>query len=255
MYEISDLRVSYGGRTVLDLEQLTIAPGRFTVILGQNGSGKSTLMKILARQQSAGSGRVLLKGRPIGEYSQAEFARTVAYLPQNLPEAPGLDTKALCRLGRYPWRGAFARWRPEDDRIVADCLKAMNVEHYAGELVDHLSGGERQRGWIAMALAQKADCVLLDEPVSALDVAHQIEVVEHLSRQNKETGIGVVAILHDINLAARYADEIVTLKQGRLAFKGASEDLLDSARLRELFGHPFSIARHPRDDRLVALSD
>ncbi|WP_420403962.1 ABC transporter ATP-binding protein [Nisaea sp.] len=255
MFRISDLRVIYGGRTVLDLEQLRIAPGRFTVILGQNGSGKSTLMKILARQQRAGSSRILLNDKPIELYGQAEFARSVAFLPQHLPEAPGLDARALCRLGRYPWRGPFARWREEDDGIVRDCLRAMNVEKYAGTLVDHLSGGERQRSWIAMALAQRADCVLLDEPVSALDVAHQIEVVEHLSRQNRDTGIGVVAILHDINLATRYADDIITLKDGRLAFQGAPEELLDGARLRELFGHPFSITRHPRDDRLVALSD
>ncbi|MBO6560175.1 MAG: ABC transporter ATP-binding protein [Nisaea sp.] len=255
MFRISDLRVTYGKRTVLDLERLRIAPGRFTVILGQNGSGKSTLMKVLARQHRAGSGQVLLKDKPIEQYGQSEFARTVAYLPQNLPEAPGLDTRALCTLGRYPWRGPFARWRQEDDRIVQDCLKAMNVEKFADTLVDHLSGGERQRGWIAMALAQDASCILLDEPVSALDTAHQVEVVSHLARQNRETGIGVVAILHDINLAARYADEIITLKQGRLAFHGAPEELLDGARLRELFGHPFSITRHPRDDRLVALSD
>lgn len=255
MFEISDLRVTYGMRTVLDLDKLTIAPGRFTAILGQNGSGKSTLMKILARQDCARQGRVLLNGKPLQRYRASEFARTVAYLPQHLPDAPGLDARALCTLGRYPWRGAFARWHREDERIVTQCLRSMDVERFAGTLVDHLSGGERQRSWIAMALAQQAGCILLDEPVSALDVAHQVEVVAHLARQNKENGIGVIAILHDINLAARYADEIITLKQGRPAFQGPPEDLLDGARLRELFGHPFSIAHHPRDGRPVALSD
>lgn len=255
MYEIKDLRVRIGNRTVLDLASLKIASGKFTVILGQNGSGKSTLMKLLARQNRAMSGRLTLNGRPISSFGQSEFARTVAYLPQQLPDAPGLDGRALCRLGRYPWRGAFARWRGDDAEIVSECLTAMNVEMFADALVDNLSGGERQRCWIAMALAQKAECILLDEPVSALDVAHQVEVVEHLARQNRESGIGVVAILHDINLAARYADHIVTLKDGRLAFDGPPGELLDADRLKDLFDHPFSIVRHPVDDRPVALSD
>lgn len=255
MYDISDLRVRIGDRTVLDLDSLRIASGKFTVILGQNGSGKSTLIKLLARQNQAMSGRLALNGRPIASFGASEFARTVAYLPQQLPEAPGLDGRALCRLGRYPWRGAFARWRGDDAEIVSECLAAMNVERFADSLVDNLSGGERQRCWIAMALAQKAQCILLDEPVSALDVAHQVEVVEHLARQNRETGIGVVAILHDINLAARYADCIITLKDGRLAFNGAPDELLDADRLKTLFDHSFSVVPHPKDGRPVALSD
>lgn len=254
MYEIKDLRVSFGGRTVLDLDDLRIEPGQVTVILGQNGSGKSTLMKLLARQNRVRSGRIALKGRPLDSYRQAEFARTVAYLPQQLPDAPGLDARGLCMLGRYPWRGPFARWREDDDLIVDRCLAAMNAGMFANSLVDNLSGGERQRCWIAMALAQQADCILLDEPVSALDIAHQVEVVEHLARQNAETGIAVVAILHDVNLAARYADRIVTLKDGRIVFNGTPAELLEAERLRQLFDHPFSIIPHPLDGRPVALS-
>lgn len=255
MFDIHDLKVTVENRAVLDLPELQIPAGRFTVILGQNGSGKSTLMKTLARQRPVASGSVSLNGRPIDSYRQADFAKSVAFVPQHLPEAPGLDTRSFCILGRYPWRGAFKRWRQEDHDIVAAAMAAMNVTAFATTQIDHLSGGERQRAWIAMALAQQAEYMLLDEPVSALDVTHQVEVMEHLARLNRETGIAVVAILHDVNLAARYADWVIGLRHGRAVFQGAPDMLMAPEPLADLYGHSFSIVSHPRTAQAVALSD
>lgn len=254
MYRVSGARVAYGARTVLDVDRLEIPAGRFTVVLGHNGSGKSTLMSLLARLRRPDAGSLEVDGMAVDGLSQTAFARTVSYLPQILPEAPGLDVRALCALGRYPWHGAFGRWTREDDRIVAESMAATGVAEFADALVDDLSGGERQRAWIAMALAQRATCLLLDEPVSALDIAHQVEVMELLARLNADTGSTVVAILHDVNLAARYADRIVTLKQGRVAFDGAPAELMSSERLSALFDHRFTIVPHPTDARPVAVS-
>lgn len=255
MFDIRDLTVTVENRAVLDLPELQIPAGRFTVILGRNGSGKSTLLKTLARQRPIDRGHVSLNGKPLGYFGQTDFAKCVSFVPQHLPEAPGLDTKSFCILGRYPWRGAFGRWRQEDHDIVARAMDAMNVTGFAGTQIDNLSGGERQRAWIAMALAQQADYLLLDEPVSALDVTHQVDVMEHLSRLNRETGIAIVAILHDVNLAARYADRIIGLRQGQAVFQGSPDTLMAPEPLADLYGHSFSIVRHPRTAQAVALSD
>lgn len=254
MFRVSDLRVAFDGRTVLDIQDLTIPAGRLTVILGHNGSGKSTLVSALARQRAVSGGRVAVAGAPIEAMTQSGFARKVAYLPQNLPDAPGLDVRGLCALGRYPWRGTFGRWEAEDDRIVEEAMEATGVTAFADTLVDDLSGGERQRAWIAMALAQKSDCILLDEPVSALDIPHQVELMELLVRLNRDEDRTVVTILHDLNLAARYAGWIVVLKAGRIAFEGRPADLMAPDRLRDLFDHGFAVIPHPTDGRPVAVS-
>ncbi|MEO9903689.1 ABC transporter ATP-binding protein [Nisaea sp.] len=255
MFDIHDLKVTVENRAVLDLPELQILAGRFTVILGQNGSGKSTLMKTLARQRPVPQGSVLLNGKPIGSFRQADFAKKVAFVPQHLPEAPGLDTRSFCILGRYPWRGAFGRWLQRDHDIVAAAMEAMNVTGFAATQIDALSGGERQRAWIAMALAQQAEYLLLDEPVSALDVTHQIDVMEHLARLNRETGVAIIVILHDVNLAARYADQIIGLRRGRTVFQGSPDMLMAPEPLAGLYGHSFSIVSHPRTAQAVALSN
>lgn len=254
MIRVSGLRVAFGGRTVLDIDRLDIPAGRFTAILGHNGSGKSTLMSVVARQVSAPAARVEIDGQGIEGLSQSAFARRVAFLPQFLPEAPGLAVRDLCALGRYPWHGAFGAWTSKDDRIVAESMAATGVDGFAAALVDRLSGGERQRAWIAMALAQQARCLLLDEPVSALDIHHQVEVMELLTRLNADYATSVVVVLHDVNLAARYCDHIVALKRGRVAFAGEPGSLMAPARLSHLFDHDFAVVPHPTDGRPVAVS-
>lgn len=235
MLSLRDIRVCRDGRNILALPALTLDPSQFTVILGHNGSGKSTLMHLLARQLLPDQGHISLDGQPLAAYASRAFARRVAFLPQRLPEAAGLTVAELVRLGRYPWRGLLGRWQADDAAIVQQAMAATDIGHHAGHLADQLSGGERQRAWIAMLLAQQAPLLLLDEPTSALDLAHQYELMALLRTLNREQGRGIVAILHDINLAARYADRIVALKRGELFFDGTPQALLHSPRLSALF--------------------
>ncbi|GAA0568831.1 ABC transporter ATP-binding protein [Caenispirillum bisanense] len=253
MFELSDVRVGYDGRRVLDIDRLTLAGDAVTVILGHNGSGKSTLMSLLARQRRPDGGTVALHGRPLGAYSQRALARAVAFLPQRLPDVPGLDVRELCGLGRFPWRGALGRWRAADDAAVAAALARTHMTAFAGRIVDHLSGGERQRAWIAMLLAQEAPILMLDEPISALDLAHQVEVLSLLRDLNRASGCGVITILHDINLAAHYADRIVALKGGRIAFDGSPEELMQEPVLSGLYGLDIALVDHPTRTARVAV--
>jgi iron complex transport system ATP-binding protein len=241
MLSLHDIRVERDGSQVLALPAMTIDPAAFTAILGHNGSGKSTLMNLLARQIKPDAGGIELEGRPLGAISARDFARRVAFLPQQLPPVDGLSVAELVRLGRYPWRGMLGRWQDEDARLVQQAMHDTDIRHLAQRPVDQLSGGERQRAWLAMLLAQQSPLILLDEPTSALDLAHQYELMSLLARLNRDHGRGMVVILHDVNLAARYAQRIVALKHGRLYFDGTPQELLDAALLTELFGLPMQL--------------
>lgn len=236
MLTLRDIRVERQGRSVLQLPALQLDGRAFTVILGHNGSGKSTLMNLLARQLQPDQGQLQLNGQPLNRLSARQFARAVAYLPQRLPEVAGLTVAELVGLGRYPWQGAFGRWSAADSAIVAEAMRAADVTQHAGHEAELLSGGERQRAWIAMLLAQQSPLLLLDEPTSALDLAHQYQLMGLLRQLNRDSGRGVVVVLHDINLAARHADRIVALQQGRLYFDGSPLELLHSPRLSGLYG-------------------
>ena len=245
MIEVEGVSVSHGARQVLMAERLSIARSDLTVILGHNGSGKSTLMNILARQTKPDSGAVSLDGTPLHRLSQRDLARAVAYLPQRLPNVAGLTVRELVYLGRFAWRGALGRWRSEDRDAVEEAMALTHVATYAETLVDHLSGGERQRAWVAMLLAQQSPFLLLDEPTSALDLAHQYDLMALLSSLNREEGKGVVVVLHDVNLATRYAGRIIALKRGEVAFDGSSEALLSSAVLSALYDIDIHLVDHP----------
>lgn len=244
MLSLRDIRVCRDGRNILALPALDLDPRQFTVILGHNGSGKSTLLNLLARQLPPDHGHIRLDGRALAAYSSRDFARRVAFLPQRLPEVAGLTVAELVRLGRYPWRGLLGRWQAEDAALIAQAMRDTDIAHHAGHLADLLSGGERQRAWIAMLLAQQSPLLLLDEPTSALDLAHQYELMALLRTLNHEQGRGIVAILHDVNLAARYADRIVALKRGELFFDGTPEQLLDSPRLSALYDIDIRLLPH-----------
>ncbi|AQS35506.1 ABC-type cobalamin/Fe3+-siderophore transport system, ATPase component [Shewanella psychrophila] len=253
MYELNNIRVIRGERTILDIDALEIDPHALTVVLGHNGSGKSTLVNLLANQFSPEEGKVKLAGKLLSDYSPKQLAQTVAYLPQKLPEVAGLNVAELVRLGRFPWRGALGRWRKEDDEIIAQAMKETGVEAFKDTLADQLSGGERQRTWVAMLLAQQADLLILDEPTSALDIHHQYQLMELLSKLNKNTGKGVIVILHDLNLALRFATQIVALKAGKIAFKGEVDVLLDEQLLSDLYSTPVRLMDHPEQDHKVAV--
>ncbi|WP_148861153.1 ABC transporter ATP-binding protein [Marinobacter fonticola] len=253
MLELSAIRMNRDGRDILKLKQLSIAAHEFTVILGHNGSGKSTLMNLLARQSVPDEGEVRLNGQPIRSFSQRALAREIAFLPQRLPEVAGLNVRELVALGRYPWRGLFGRWRSEDAEAIDDAMVRTDITAYADQLTDQLSGGERQRAWIAMLLAQQSPLLLLDEPTSALDLSHQYESMRLLRELNQGSGRGVVVILHDVNLAARYADRIIALKGGALVFDGTPDELLSHDRLSHLYGIDIQLLPQPGHERPVAV--
>ncbi|WP_061933684.1 ATP-binding cassette domain-containing protein [Aureimonas sp. AU22] len=241
------------GRVLLHPLDLDLASGRVVGLVGHNGSGKSTLVKLLARQERPSAGRVSFGGRDLAAWGERDFARHVAYLPQMTPPAPGLLVRDLAALGRYPWHGPFGRFSAGDRAHVEDALAATGTLPLADRPVDALSGGERQRAWLAMLVAQDAGCLLLDEPISALDVAHQIEVLGLVRALSRSRGVGVVVVLHDINMAARFCDEIVALKGGRLVARGRPDEVVTAAALERIYGVPMAILDHPGRPEPVAI--
>ncbi len=228
--------LGYGDRMVVDALDFSVAPGRITAIVGANGCGKSTLLRALARLLAPRSGAVVLDGKELHERPSKEVARILGLLPQN-PIAP--DGIAVCELvgrGRHPHQRALSPWTRRDHEAVAAALEATGTSELADRSVDELSGGQRQRVWIAMALAQETDILLLDEPTSFLDVAHQVDVLDLLVDLNRERGATIVMVLHDLNLAARYADELVALRAGRVHAAGRPADVISSELVRAVFG-------------------
>jgi len=234
------------GRTLLQPLSLTFPPGKVTGLIGHNGSGKSTLLKMLGRHHAASSGEVLLNQQPVGSWKSKAFARQVAYLPQQLPAAEGMTVRELVAIGRYPWHGALGRFGQEDRDRVEDAIAQVGLNAFAGRLVDSLSGGERQRAWLAMMVAQNSRCLLLDEPTSALDIAHQVEVLALIKALSQQRGLTVIAVLHDINMAARYCDHLVALRQGAMIAEGDAEAIMQPEVLGGIYGIPMGILPHPQ---------
>jgi iron complex transport system ATP-binding protein len=234
------------GRTLLQPLSLTFPPGKVTGLIGHNGSGKSTLLKMLGRHHAASSGEVLLNQQPVGRWNSKAFARQVAYLPQQLPAAEGMTVRELVAIGRYPWHGALGRFGQEDRDRVEDAIAQVGLNAFAGRLVDSLSGGERQRAWLAMMVAQNSRCLLLDEPTSALDIAHQVEVLALIKDLSQQRGLTVIAVLHDINMAARYCDHLVALRQGAMIAEGDAEAIMQAEVLGAIYGIPMGILPHPQ---------
>ncbi|WP_086983477.1 ABC transporter ATP-binding protein [Vibrio aphrogenes] len=254
MFTLNQVRVHRDNRDILSIDELTIPTDGLTVVLGHNGSGKSTLVNLLSGQTEPDSGSVKLNNHNIHDFSQKQLAKEIAFLPQKLPDVAGLTVKELVRLGRFPWRGVFGRWQNNDDTIILDAMHKTGVEHYADNLADKLSGGERQRAWVAMLLAQQSPVLILDEPTSALDVHHQYHLLSLLQSLTQETQCGVLVILHDLNLALRYATHIVALKKGKIAFSGAKELLLDEKRLSDLYKTDIQLLAHPQQqDQKIAV--
>lgn len=234
------------GRALLGPLDLVLAGGRVHGLIGHNGSGKTTLLRLLARQQPPTEGAIRFAGRPLAGWPTRALAREIAYLAQGLPEATGLTVRELAALGRYPWHGALGRFTAADRGRVEEALALTDMTALADRLVDTLSGGERQRAWIAMLVAQDARCLLLDEPISALDVAHQIEVLELLQGLCQERGLTVITVLHDVNMAARFCDELIALHSGQVIDRGVPAAILQPERLERIYGVAMGVMRHPR---------
>ncbi|WP_075182148.1 Fe3+-hydroxamate ABC transporter ATP-binding protein FhuC [Pantoea sp. 1.19] len=240
-------QASFGvpGRTLLQPLSLTFPAGQVCGLIGHNGSGKSTLLKMLGRHHAASSGEVLLNQRPIGDWKNGAWAREVAYLPQQLPPAEGMTVRELVAMGRYPWHGALGRFGADDRQRVEEAIALVGLKPFAGRLVDSLSGGERQRAWIAMLVAQNSRCLLLDEPTSALDIAHQVEVLALIRTLSHQRGLTVIAVLHDINMAARYCDYLLALRGGEQVAAGTPQAIMQPAVLEQIYGIPMGILPHP----------
>ncbi|PZQ88223.1 MAG: cobalamin/Fe(3+)-siderophore ABC transporter ATP-binding protein [Leifsonia xyli] len=231
-----EVTLAYGDRTVVESLDLDIAPGRITAIVGANGCGKSTLLRALARLLSPTSGEILLDGAPLTSRASKQIARVLGLLPQS-PLAPeGITVADLVGRGRHPHQRLLARWNAHDYEAVAAALEATGTSELAERSVDELSGGQRQRVWIAMALAQETEILLLDEPTTFLDVAHQIEVLDLLAELGQRRGTTIVMVLHDLNLAARYADELVAMSEGRIVASGAPGEILTPELVEQVFG-------------------
>ncbi len=243
--EARSITLGYDERKVVDGLTVELPPGRVSAIVGANGSGKSTLLRGLARLLKPSGGSVLLDGQDIRSRPSRDVARTIGLLPQAPVPPGGITVAELVGRGRYPHQGWFRRWTPGDDAAVAEALRVTDTLSFADRSVDELSGGQRQRVWIALALAQQTDILLLDEPTTFLDVAHQIEVLDLITDLNRGSGTTVAMVLHDLNLAARYADHLIVLKDGRLAAQGPPAAVVTPGLVREVFGLSCTVIADP----------
>ena len=235
----------YGDRIIVDGVDLEIPTGKITVIVGANACGKSTLLKTMARILPAMRGSVVLDGEAITSMPTKQLATRLGLLPQQ-PIAPeGIAVADLVGRGRHPHQKLFRSWTSKDSQIVEAAMRATRTVELADRSVDELSGGQRQRVWIAMALAQRTDVLLLDEPTTFLDLAHQLEVLDLLTDLNRERGTTVAMVLHDINLSARYADHIVAMREGKIVAAGDPHDVVTAELIRDVFGLDAEVITDP----------
>ena len=243
--EATGLTLAYDNLTIVDELSLQIPTGEVTMVVGANGCGKSTLLRALARLMKPAGGQVLLDGTDIHTRPAKEVAKRLGLLPQT-PTAPdGITVRELVSRGRYPHQGLFKRFSKEDEAAVLRALEMTGTTELANRPVDELSGGQRQRVWIAMALAQETGLLLLDEPTTYLDIAHQLEVLDTIAELNRTRGITVVIVLHDLNLAARYADHLVALKDGKIYASGHPSVVVTEQTVKEVFGMPSRVIPDP----------
>ncbi|WP_198943483.1 ABC transporter ATP-binding protein [Actinokineospora bangkokensis] len=241
----ANLRLAYDDRVIVDDLDVAIPAGRITVIVGANACGKSTLLRALARLLKPRAGAVHLDGRSVHALPTREVAKALGILPQS-PTAPaGMTVVDLVTRGRSPHQTWWRQWSTGDEQAVADALRATAMTDLADRPVDELSGGQRQRAWIAMAVAQHTPVLLLDEPTTYLDLAHQIDVLDLVVDLNRHQGRTVVMVLHDLNQACRYADHVIAMKSGRIAAEGAPEDIITPTLVHDVFGVTCQITPDP----------
>lgn len=248
------LTIGYEGNIIVPELDLEIKEGKITAIIGPNGCGKSTILKTMARLHPAMSGAVYLDGRKIKETPTKEIAKRLAILPQT-PEAPDdLSIYDLVSYGRTPYQAGFSRLNQHDREMIDWSLNVTGLADLKHKSLDALSGGQRQRAWIAMAIAQETKLLLLDEPTTYLDLAHQLEVLELLKKLNKEDQRTIVMVIHDLNHASRFADELVAIKAGKLIHQGTPEQVMDKEVLKEVFNIDTAIVTDPRTGKPAMIS-
>lgn len=248
------LAVAYDDRLIVGNLNMRIPRGKITAVIGPNGCGKSTVLKAVGRILKPRGGVVYINGDDIRRLSTREVAQKMAILPQS-PQAPGgLTVGELVTYGRFPHQHGFGKLKPEDKEIIAWVLEVTRLTELETTAVDNLSGGQKQRVWIAMALAQQTDLILLDEPTTYLDLAYQLEVLELLYRLNREQHCTIVMVLHDLNLAARFADYIIAMRAGEIVKDGTPEEVMTAEVLRETFLIDAMIVPEPRTGRPTCIS-
>ena len=246
---VKDLSVGYGERTVLDTLNVDIKRGTVTSIVGPNGCGKSTLLRTMSRLLNPTKGEIVLDGKSIHDIPTRKLATQLGLLPQT-PIAPdGIVVADLVGRGRTPHQGILGRWSQQDYDIVAEALETTGISDLAERSIDELSGGQRQRVWIAMALAQRTDTLLLDEPTTYLDVKHQLDVLDLLTELNRDRGTTIVMVLHDLNLAARYSDELVAVSGGKVFAHGHPREVITKENVKSVFGIDSVIITDPVSDQ------
>ncbi|MFF0821854.1 MULTISPECIES: ABC transporter ATP-binding protein [Micromonospora] len=233
--ELDSVTVGYDRRTVCRDVSLRVAEGSFTVFIGPNGCGKSTLLRTVARVLRPSEGRVAVLGRDVRGYSRRQYARTVGLLPQGIEAPAGMTVTDLVLRGRHPHRSPLSRWTAQDEQAVSSALDVTGTTGFGDRILAELSGGQRQRAWLAMLLAQDTPILLLDEPTTYLDIAHQYEVLDLLADLHAG-GRTVVAVLHDLNQAARYATDLVVLRGGHVAETGHPATVLTPDLVADVFG-------------------
>ncbi|QDE34937.1 ABC transporter ATP-binding protein [Microbacterium foliorum] len=240
----NDLTIGYDGRIVSEHLGVDIPAGAFTVIVGPNACGKSTLLRAFARLLKPRTGQVLLDGRAITDLPTKEIARRLGLLPQTSIAPDGIRVSDLVARGRHPHQTILRQWSHRDQSAVAAALAATGTTELAGRLVDELSGGQRQRVWVAVLLAQESPTMLLDEPTTFLDIAHQYELLRLFHELHTE-GRTIVAVLHDLNQAARFADHMIMMRDGRIVASGDPSSIVTSERVAEVFGLDCTIISDP----------
>lgn len=243
--QTDEVSLGYGGREIVSSLSLQIPTGKVSVIIGANGCGKSTLLRGMARLLTPTHGAVILDGKSVHSTPSKEIAKVMGLLPQ-APSAPeGITVADLVGRGRYPHQGWFRRWTPADDRAVTEALIATDTLTLADRPIEEMSGGQRQRVWIAMALAQETDVLLLDEPTTYLDLSHQIEVLDLLTDLNRRRSTTIVLVMHDLNLACRYADHLIAMRDGQVVAGGAPAEVITPELVQDVFGLAASVIDDP----------
>ena len=249
-----NLNISYGNLDIVKDLNLDIPKGKITTIIGSNGCGKSTILKTIARIIQAKSGDIFVNNINIKEQSPKDLAKVMAVLPQS-PQAPsGLTVEELIAYGRFPHQKGFGKMKKEAEDIVTWALKSTGIEEFRERPMEALSGGQRQRAWIAMALAQQTEILILDEPTTYLDLAHQLEILKLLEELNRKQGTTIVMVIHELNNAARFADHMRGVKKGKVVCQGTAHEVMTKENLKELFNIDAEIVEDPRNNKPVCIT-
>ncbi|MDO3676810.1 ABC transporter ATP-binding protein [Paenibacillus ehimensis] len=251
MLKAENLAIRYGDSTIIKSLDLELKQGQVTSIIGPNGCGKSTLLKALARQMPRYEGTVYLDGKDVKQWQAKPFARQLAFLMQSHEQLGDISVKHLVSFGRFPHKNLMKRMNEDDLQIVERALSLTGIKHLEERTVSTLSGGERQRAWIAMALAQQPGILLLDEPTTYLDICHQLEIMELVKLLNRTYGLTIVMVLHDLNHASSYSDQIIMMNKGSIFAYGAPNEVMNEGSIGAVFGVRAKI--HPDPDSGVPL--